>query len=88
MYISYETIRKNFYLKHLLSTIKHKNYPYQFAYKQGCSTLAALVHIVSKYLDKPNTHVRTFSRFLLSIFNTIQGDIWCLNQVESKFLFD
>ncbi len=52
--------------------------PWQFAYKKGCSTedaVAALVHIISKQLDKSNTTIRTVFADFSSAFNTIKVDI-------------
>ena len=67
-------------LQYLVRIIKDKLDPYQFAYKQGCcseDTVATLVHIISKHLDKPNPYVRALC-LDFSAFNTIQADILVL----------
>jgi len=64
-------------LQHLVHTVKDKLDPWQFAYKKGCSTedaVAALVHIISKHLDKPKTIVRALFLDFSSAFNTVQVD--------------
>lgn len=65
-------------LQYLVSTMKDKLDQYQFACKQGCGTddtVATLVPILSKKLDKPNTYAKALFLDFLLAFNTTQADI-------------
>ena len=47
-------------------------------------TVAYLVHIISKHLDKPKTYARALFLDFSSAFNTIQADILVAKMVQQK----
>lgn len=64
----------------LSESVQGKLDPYQFAYKQGRNTedaVAALTHLVSKHLDKPNhnAYARVLFIDFSSAFNTLKTDL-------------